>query len=182
MTEPHYKILEMILMAKHYKNRDDVIAVGNFIVKFVCSSGHVSPELMKEYEIALEKLKSLNFDEMNEIIGILSFYEQEEGEKVCKYGNDEVSFEEDVEDYGEDDYNRGMEFCGKNEYYNAVSCFRSAAHKGYGKAAYNLGMLLYTGKAGRIDRVEAIKRFVAASKDGVQEADKMLRYIAYGQE
>ncbi|MBR4002559.1 MAG: hypothetical protein IKI95_00630 [Clostridia bacterium] len=70
-----FKILEEILMLKKYKNKEEVIALAESMVKVAEKNTKCSQPVKDSYREALNKLNTLSFDEMNEIIGILSSYD-----------------------------------------------------------------------------------------------------------
>ena len=70
-----FKILEEILMLKKYKNKEEVIALAESMVKVAEKNNKCSQPVKDSYREALNKLNTLSFDEMNEIIGILSSYD-----------------------------------------------------------------------------------------------------------
>ena len=70
-----FKILEEILMLKKYKNKEEVIALAESMVKVAEKNAKCSQPVKDSYREALNKLNTLSFDEMNEIIGILSSYD-----------------------------------------------------------------------------------------------------------
>lgn len=70
-----FKILEEILMLKKYKNKEEVIALAESMVKVAEKNIKCSQPVKDSYREALNKLNTLSFDEMNEIIGILSSYD-----------------------------------------------------------------------------------------------------------
>lgn len=72
-----FKILEEILMLKKYKNKEEVITLAEAMVKVAQSNEKCSQSVKDSYKEALNKLNTLSFDEMNEIIGILSSYDDE---------------------------------------------------------------------------------------------------------
>ena len=70
-----FKILEEILMLKKYNSREEVLELAETMVD-VANKNEKASEIIKEaYKEALNKLKTLSYDEMNEIIGILSSYD-----------------------------------------------------------------------------------------------------------
>ena len=175
-----FKILEAILTAKKYENKEDVLSTAELIVKVARSCVDDAPYLSTSYINALKKLQSLTFEEMAELVNILDSYNDEEIIED-KENNPQTTTTEGFDDFGETDYQKGMDHYAKKEYKEAVSCFSIAAQKGHGKAKYNYAFFLYTGKGIAIDKVEAIKLFVSASEYGVWQADQMLRFIAYGE-
>lgn len=70
-----FKILEEVLMLKKYKNKEEVIALAESMVKVAENNPKCSQPVKDSYREALNKLNTLSFDEMNEIIGILSSYD-----------------------------------------------------------------------------------------------------------
>ncbi len=66
-----FKVLEEILTFKKYQNREEVMKVGKIMLDKAMEKD--CPQSYKDvYQEAYRKLDSLNFDEMNEIIDILS--------------------------------------------------------------------------------------------------------------
>ena len=177
-------------MAKKYKNREEVISTAQIIVDVVCSLERMESDWTEGFKEALKKLLSLSFDEMNEIIGILKAYEEDNKEcdeqvkKKQKMINSEKEYgkseKEDNSQFGDEEYKKGMEFYYQKEFQNAAMCFRSAASKGHIKAEYNYALCLYNGNGLPMNRVEAIKRFVFTSINGIVRAEQILHYIAYG--
>lgn len=72
-----FKILEEILMLKKYKNKEEVISVAEAMTKVAEKNEKCSPSVKDSYKEALNKLNGLSFDEMNEIISILTSYDDE---------------------------------------------------------------------------------------------------------
>ena len=70
-----FKILEEILMLKKYDNREEVIELAETMVEVANKNEKASDSIKDSYKEALNKLKTLSFEEMNEIIGILSSYD-----------------------------------------------------------------------------------------------------------
>jgi len=70
-----FKILEEILMLKKYNDRDEVIELAETMVNVANKNEKCSDTIKNSYKEALNKLKTLSFEEMNEIIGILSSYD-----------------------------------------------------------------------------------------------------------
>ena len=73
-----FKILEEILMLKKYESKEDVISIAKTMVNVADKNPNCSDSIKQSYREALNKLNSLSFDEMNEIIGILSSYDDED--------------------------------------------------------------------------------------------------------
>jgi len=72
-----FKILEEILMLKKYSSKEEVISVAEAMVKVADSNSKCSPAVKDSYKEALKKLNTLSYDEMKEIISILSSYDDE---------------------------------------------------------------------------------------------------------
>lgn len=70
-----FKILEEILMLKKYKNKDEVLEVAEIMQRIATNNKTYSQNVKDSYKEAYRKLKTLSFDEMNEIISILSSYD-----------------------------------------------------------------------------------------------------------
>lgn len=70
-----FKILEEILMLKKYNSKLEIVAVAESMVKIVEANKNYSQNIKDSYKEALRKLRTLSYDEMNEIIGILSSYD-----------------------------------------------------------------------------------------------------------
>ena len=66
-----FKVLEEVLLFRPYANREEVIAVADKMLKIV-EEGEYSDNIKAIYKEAMKKVNSLNFDEMKEIISILS--------------------------------------------------------------------------------------------------------------
>ena len=185
-----FNILEAILMAKEYKSRDEVISTARLIADVAGSLEKMEPDWREGFTEALSKLKTLNFSEMNEIISILKSYEEndEEDKEAAKTNQKEDNSrtdyskpeKEEMDISGDMAYQKGMEFYAQEEFEHAAMCFRSAAYKGHVKAEFNYALCLYHGTGLPMNRVEAIKRFVFTSMNGVVQADQVLHYIAYG--
>lgn len=202
-----FKILEAFLMAKPYKSREEVIKTSMFLTRVAFMIHDKMPaDWSSGYNEALRKLSTLSFGEMKEIIGILRSYNDEDDDcdyekykEVPWFSDDGAPYKditgkggdstdkkckETVDDHGEEVYNelyqKGIEQFEQKNYPIAASCFRSAADKGNAKAQYNYALCLYSGHGVRMDRVEAIKRFVSASQKGIEQADRMLQYIGSG--
>ncbi len=66
-----FKVLEEILTFKKYQNREEVMHVGKTMLDKAMEKD--CPQEYKDvYQEAYRKLDSLNFEEMNEIIDILT--------------------------------------------------------------------------------------------------------------
>lgn len=70
-----FKILEEILMLKKYNSREEVLELAETMVDVANKNEKASEHIKDAYKEALNKLKTLSYDEMNEIIGILSSYD-----------------------------------------------------------------------------------------------------------
>lgn len=70
-----FKILEEILMLKKYKTKEEVVEVAEIMQRIANSNKTYSQNIKDSYKEAYRKLKTLSFEEMNEIIGILSSYD-----------------------------------------------------------------------------------------------------------
>lgn len=70
-----FKILEEILMFRKYSSRDEVIKVANKMIEVVNRRSDFPQKLKDAYNEALNKLNTLTYDEMNEIIDILTSYD-----------------------------------------------------------------------------------------------------------
>ncbi|MBQ9793150.1 MAG: hypothetical protein IJW32_05410 [Clostridia bacterium] len=71
-----FKILEEILMLKEYKNKEEVISVAEAMYKVAEKNDKCSQAVKDSYKEALNKLNTLSYDEMKEIITILSSYDE----------------------------------------------------------------------------------------------------------
>ena len=69
-----FKILEEILMLKKFNSREEVLALASKMVEIAKKNPKCSPAILESYKEAYNKLDTLSFEEMNEIIGILSSY------------------------------------------------------------------------------------------------------------
>lgn len=72
-----FKILEEILMLKKYNSREEVLKTAEKMVEVANNNGKLSKVIKDSYKEALNKLNTLSYDEMNEIINILSSYDEE---------------------------------------------------------------------------------------------------------
>ncbi len=70
-----FKILEEILMLKKYNNREEVLALAEKMVEVANQNSKLSNTIKDSYKEAFNKLKTLSYEEMNEIINILSSYD-----------------------------------------------------------------------------------------------------------
>lgn len=70
-----FKILEEVLMLKKYNSKEEVLETAEKMVKVANASDKCSQAIKDSYKEALNKLNTLSYDEMNEIIGILSSYD-----------------------------------------------------------------------------------------------------------
>lgn len=165
------RVLETILTAKKYKNREDAIATAEAIVNAACDLGDMSPSWIQSYKDALCFIKNLSFKDMKYVIDVVDFYKDKSKQQ---------SSDDSEEEYGEEEYNKGVEFYRQEDYLNASANFRAASYMGNAKAEYNYGLCLYNGQGVCEDKAEAIKHFVYAADAGVRKADKMLYFIAYG--
>ena len=66
-----FKILESILMLRSFKDKDEVLKVANAMSKVADESPKYSASVKTSYKEACNKLNSLTFEEMQEIITIL---------------------------------------------------------------------------------------------------------------
>ena len=170
-----FRVLEAILLAKPYVSREDVLSTCDCMVKVVQELDYISDPMKASFAEARNKLRTLNYEEMKELISILLTEEVEPRiyDAPQKSGD------------GAADYANGVECFEKEDYRNAFACFKSGSEKGHTKAQYNYGVCLYNGIGTQIDRVTAIKQFVEASNDGLGQADVMIDYIMnkrYGQQ
>lgn len=168
------KVLETILTAKQYKNREDAIATAEAIVNVACALGDLSSVWIQSYQDALHLIKNLTYKDMKYVIDVVSFYKNKEKKNSIE------DSEQPEEEYGEEEYNEGMKLYEGKDYINASANFRAASYMGHIKAQYNYGLCLYFGKGVFEDKAEAIKYFVYASDNGIRQADKTLYFIAYG--
>ena len=162
-----YRIIETILTAKQYTSREDVICTAEVIVGVVCSFGNMSSAWIKSYKEALKKLNTLSEIEMNELIGYLI----DDNDYLIK------QLKENFNDFGLEDYYKGMSFHSKKEYIKAFEYFRSSAMKGNSKAEYNYALSLLMGQGVTKDRINAIKHFIFAHESGIEQADEVLNDI-----
>lgn len=72
-----FKILEEILMLKKYNSREEVVETAEAMVRVAEKNEKCTDEIKKSYKEALNKINTLTYDEMNEIIGILSSYDDD---------------------------------------------------------------------------------------------------------
>ena len=72
-----FKILEEILMLKKYNSREEVIEAAQAMVNVAEKNEKCTEDIKKSYKEALNKINTLTYDEMNEIIGILSSYDDD---------------------------------------------------------------------------------------------------------
>ena len=72
-----FKILEEILMLKEYTGKEEVLQTAEKMVKIALNNKELSEPMKTSYKEALNKLNSLSYDEMKEIIGILSSYDED---------------------------------------------------------------------------------------------------------
>ena len=179
-----FKILEALLTAKEYKSREDVISTAELVARVVCFFGNLAPVWTAGYKEAVNKLKTLSFEEMQEIIGILNSYDEDENPNIGKQPEDRNNIPEQNEkwssDFGDEVYQKGMDCYAQKEYSRAVEYFRKAAYQGNAKAEYNYALCLYNGIGVNVDKIGAIKCLAAASESGIAQADKLLGFIAYG--
>ena len=75
-----FKVLEEILTLKPYTSREQVIDVGNRMLKRVTENSQYSENVKSAYKEAMNKLESLSFSEMKEIITILESDDDEDDE------------------------------------------------------------------------------------------------------
>ena len=73
-----FKVLEEILTLKPYTNREEVISVGEKMLKRATENPSYSENVKGAYREAMNKLESLSFDEMKEIITILESDDDED--------------------------------------------------------------------------------------------------------
>ena len=163
------RILEAILTAKPYNNRDEVISTASLLVGVVHKVGNISTDMDKAYQSALQKLKTLRFDEMLQIIEYV---------ESKKNSTDYPEQAADDDPNGERVYHAAMDNYRHERYQIAAQMFKNAAAKNHPKATYDYALCLYSGIGLISDKVFAIKLFVAAAALGVPEADRMLRFIA----
>lgn len=70
-----FKILEEVLMLKKYTSKEEVIAVAEAMSKVAQNNEKCSKDMKDSYKEALNKLNTLTYEEMNEIIEILASYD-----------------------------------------------------------------------------------------------------------
>lgn len=70
-----FKILEEVLMLKKYNSKEEVIAVAEAMSRVAQNNEKCSNDMKDSYKEALNKLNTLSYDEMNEIIEILASYD-----------------------------------------------------------------------------------------------------------
>lgn len=73
-----FKILEEMLTLKKYSSKEDVMTAGKIMVDIADKHEDCSDKLKEAYHEAYDRLDTLSFDEMNEIIDILSSYDDED--------------------------------------------------------------------------------------------------------
>ena len=73
-----FKILEEILMLKKYNSREEVLETAQKMVEVANKNDKCTQAIKDSYKEALNKLNTLSYDEMNEIIGILSSYDEDD--------------------------------------------------------------------------------------------------------
>ena len=73
-----FKILEEVLMLKKYENKEEVIKAAEKMVKVANENSKCTQAIKDSYKEALNKLNTLSFDEMKEIINILSSYDEDD--------------------------------------------------------------------------------------------------------
>jgi len=66
-----FKILESILMLKKFNNKEEVIKIASAMAKVAEANPKYSASVKTSYKEACNKLNSLSFEEMEEIITIL---------------------------------------------------------------------------------------------------------------
>ena len=66
-----FKILESILMLKKFSSKEEVIKIASAMAKVAEESPKYSVSVKTSYKEACNKLNSLSFEEMEEIITIL---------------------------------------------------------------------------------------------------------------
>ncbi len=66
-----FKILESILMLKKYSGKDEVIKLASAMARVADENPKYSASVKTSYKEACNKLNSLSFEEMEEIITIL---------------------------------------------------------------------------------------------------------------
>lgn len=88
-----FKILEEILTLKEYSSREEVIKVGETMLK-IAENGAYSDKIKAAYKEAMNKLNGLSFDEMKEIINILAEEDDDEDEED---DDEEEQSEQDAE-------------------------------------------------------------------------------------
>ena len=72
-----FKILEEILMLKKYTSREEVLKTAEKMIEVANNNKSLTKEIKDSYKEALNKLNTLSYDEMNEIINILSSYDED---------------------------------------------------------------------------------------------------------
>lgn len=70
-----FKILEEVLMLKKYNSKEEVIAVAEAMSRVAQKNEKCSSSIKDSYKEALNKLNTLSYEEMNEIIDILASYD-----------------------------------------------------------------------------------------------------------
>ena len=165
------QIAEAVLIAKHYSDRDKVIFVAEALYNIVRMLGVRNIRSEDSFKLALEKLESLSFEEMLELICIIKT-------RALMAEEDEEDGAPPDELTGEQLYREAMQNYREGKFELAAGLFRSAAEKKHARARYDYGLCLFSGIGVNEDKVAAIKLFVAASAIGIPEGDRMLRFIA----
>ena len=83
----------------------------------------------------------------------------------------------------EEQYNLGLEYYKKQDYSEAVECFKKAAEQGNAEAQWSLGLCYFSGGRGVTkNQVEAVKWFRKAAEQGHAEAQNELGTCYYNGE
>ncbi len=70
-----FKILEEVLMLKKYNSKEEIISVAEAMNRVAQKNEKCSNDMKDSYKEALNKLNTLSYEEMNEIIEILASYD-----------------------------------------------------------------------------------------------------------
>ncbi len=156
-----FAILERILMYREYKDIEDVLDISLAVMAVVGSDKRLSDEIKASYREARNKIKTLSFSEVQEIVTILKSNEENESEEILGTS--------------QDNYRKGVELYMKKSYYEAIPFFQNAAKEKHPAAIYNLAVCYYYGHGVTEDKIKARKLWDEASRAGIEAAGIALK-------
>ncbi len=155
-----FNIIEKIIMYREYKNIDDVVDIALAVLAVVGSDIRLDNEIKVSYREAYNKIKTLSFDEVKEIVVALTDDEEE------VYLTPQTP---------QENYRKGVKLYLQKDYFEAVPCFQNAAIDKHPAAMHNLAVCYYYGHGVTKDMHQAYKLWHEASEAGLEKATVALK-------